>query len=422
MSGLRKDSKGRVLKNGEYQQSDGRYVYKYTDAGGVRHAVYSWRLVETDKIPSGKRDSVALRTIVKQIRRDLEDGILSDDACRKTLNELFDEFMMMRVDLKETTRCNYICLYDKHIRDDFGERTVGGIKYTDIKKLYLRLSNVDGLSISSIQAINSIIWQTLEMATRDSLIRINPAEGVMKEMIRKTHEEPKERHALTVEQQTRLVDYVLHHKRYKQYAIIFTVLLGTGMRIGELLGLRWCDIDFKSGIIHVTHALAYKDTENGGYEYRISEPKTKAGIRTIPMFRDVADALKKEKSKKRNPNQEQFCIGNYSDFVFLNSNGKVYTPAAVYDKIQFIVDSYNKTEEAKSWDEHREPVYIPKISPHIFRHTFCTRLCELDVNLKVVQNVMGHRNIRTTMDVYNEATNDARVSGFKAIDGMIKLA
>lgn len=74
-------------------------------------------------------------------------------------------------------------------------------------------------------------------------------------------------------------------------ANLFTVLLGTGMRIGEALGLRWCDCDFEEGIIHVTHALLYKRGEDGNYRYRISVPKTEAGFREIPMFDDVKAAL-----------------------------------------------------------------------------------------------------------------------------------
>ena len=422
MSKNRRDSKGRVLRVGESQRSDGRYEYKYTDALGERHTVYSWRLVETDKMPYGKRADIPLRTAIKQIERDLDDGIRSDIANKKTVNELYDDFMEMRTDLKERTRCNYICLYNKHVRPKIGMKPIGSIKYTDIKKFYLSLHDTSGLKISTIQSINSILLQMFDGASRDSLIRKNPVDGVMKELTRRIDDDRKERKALTLEQQSRLIDYIVNDKRYNKYAVIFTVLLGTGMRIGEMLGLRWCDVDFEKGIISVTHSLSYKSTEHGGYQYSINEPKTKAGIREIPMFQDVAAALMKEKSKKRNKSEKPFKIGAYSGFIFLNSSGKVYTPAAIYDKIQFIVDGYNKTEEAASKEEKRDPIFIPKISPHIFRHTFCTRLCELEQNIKVVQDVMGHRNVRTTLNTYSHATKDAKLASFKAIDGQIKLA
>ena len=422
MSEIRRDSKGRILRNGESQRSDGRYAYRYTDADGVRHTVYSWRLVETDKMPSGKKEDVPLRNAIKKIEKDMDDGIVPEGASKTTVNELFDGFMEMRTDLKEHTRCNYICLYNKHVRKDFGTKILSNLKYSDVKKFYLRLHNEDGLKISTIQSINSFIWQMLDVAVRDSVIRNNPADGVMKEICRRVKDDRKIKQALTVDQQARLIDYIAHDRRYSRYAVIFTVLLGTGLRVGEMLGLRWCDVDFENGIIHVTHSLSYKDTEHDGYKYSIDEPKTKAGIREIPMFSDVAEALQKEKKRKRNPNEEVFKIGSYSGFIFLNANGKVYTPATIYDKIQFIVDAYNKTEEASFKEEKRDPVYIPKISAHVFRHTFCTRLCELESNIKIVQDVMGHRNIRTTMNTYNHATKDAKIASFKALDGRIKLA
>ena len=144
-------------------------------------------------------------------------------------------------------------------------------------------------------------------------------------------------------------------------------------------------------------------------------------LRTIPMFEDVRKALQKEKRKRKDPSWEPFVVDGYFDFVFLNANGKVYTPAAIFDKIQSIVQDYNHEETARAWAEHREPALIPKISAHIFRHTFCTRMCETNANIKVIQDVMGHKNIRTTMDVYNEATTEEKHKNFKALEGAIYL-
>ncbi|MCR5137570.1 MAG: site-specific integrase [Oscillospiraceae bacterium] len=209
--------------------------------------------------------------------------------------------------------------------------------------------------------------------------------------------------------------------RYSRCTNLFVTLLGTGMRIGECLGLRWADVDFKKNLISVNHAISCKDTEAGGYAYRIHSPKTAAGNRVIPMFNDVREALQNEKRKKKNPDWEPFTVNGCTGFIFLNSNGKVYTPAAVFDKIQSIVTDYNHVEATKAREQEREPVLIPKISAHILRHTFCTRLCEVEPNIKVIQEVMGHKNIRTTMDIYNEATEEAKLDRFRALDGTIDL-
>ena len=192
-------------------------------------------------------------------------------------------------------------------------------------------------------------------------------------------------------------------------------------QLGEALGLRWSDCDFEEDFISVNHTLLYKPIVDKGYAYRISAPKTKAGIRVIPMFADAKNALIQEHNRRR-PNLPPFIVDGYTDFIFLNSNGKVFTPSYIFDRIQGIVASYNKIEAAKAEQEKREPCYLPKFSAHILRHTFCTRLCEHESNLKVIQEVLGHRNISTTMDVYNEATTDKKLASFQNLEGKIRLA
>ena len=420
MAEKRRDSKGRLLRNGEVQRPDGKYMYRYTDVEGNRQTIYSWRLVETDKLPSGARDCAALRTMVSEIERDLRDGIKTRKAAECTLNDLFDLFMELRTDLKETTRCNYLCLYNTHVRDNIGCRNINKVKYTDIQKFYLSLSKERGLRISTLRAVNSIVWQSLQIAVHDDALRRNPADGVMNDVGKKLGEEQAHRSALTVEQQHRFIDYIKKSNRYCRYASLFTILLGTGMRIGECLGLRWSDVDFKQNAIHVSRTLIYKNTESGGYTYRIGKPKTASGYREIPMFSEVRSAFQREKRRKK-PDTDLFVVDGLSGFIFLNSHGKVYTPAFIFDTIQNIVTDYNSEEAEKAWEEKREPCLIPKISAHILRHTFCTRLCELEKNAKVVQEVMGHKNIRTTMDVYNEASSDVKHKSFEAVDGAIYL-
>lgn len=421
MSNKRKDIKGRVLRNGEGQRADGKYMFRYVDGNGERRTVYSWKLVETDKIPDGKRCKEALRTIEKRLLKDLDDGILTKTADNTTVNELFDSFLAIRTDLKETTRCGYISLYDKHVRNDFGRRRLSRVRYSDVYKLYMSLNKDSGLKVSSIQSINAILWQVFEIAVRDSLIRINPTGSAMRDAARCINEDRGQRHALTLGEQAAFLDYVYADDKYKRYAPLFTVLLGTGMRIGEALGLRWEDVDFKKGLIHVNHSLRYRDTEHGGYEYHISSTKTKAGVRDIPMFQDVKKALQKEKRRKKGANLPEFIVDGYSGFIFLNSAGKVYTPSFIFDTIQNIRVDYNNGETLRARAEGRDPLYLPKFSVHILRHTFCTRLCENEQNLKVIQEVMGHKNIRTTMDVYNEATAQTLQHSFSNLEGKIRL-
>lgn len=421
MSEKRRDNKGRILRDGEVQRQDGKYMFRYTDINGKRQTVYSWKLVDTDKVPSGKRCKLALREMEKQIQRDIEDNIRTNDANTITVNDLFNSFMSLRKDLRTTTRCNYIVVYDKHVRDNIGTKKLCSVKFSDIQKLYMHMVQDLNLSVSTVQKVHSILFQMFENAVMDNIIRTNPAANVFKSLKKMLGGEQKKRHALSEEEQARLIDYVHQSRQHQRWSLLLTVLLGTGMRIGEALGLRWCDCDFDKGTISVNHALLYKTSENGGYEYRISEPKTKSGMRIIPMFSDVKNALLKEKDRKKNPSLDPFVVDGYTDFIFLNSNGKVFTPGAVFEAIQSIVNDYNREEYFLAEKENREPCYLPKISAHILRHTFCTRLCENESNLKIVQDVMGHKNIHTTMDVYNEATSVKKLASFHEIDGKIKL-
>ena len=421
MSEKCRDSKGRLLRNGEVQRQDGLYMFRYTDPNGKRKTVYSWKLVDTDKAPEGKRSVLALRDIEKQVLRDLDDGIRTGDANSITVNALFKSFMDLRVDLKETTRCNYICLYDSQVREEIGGRKIRNIRFSDIQKLYMHMIQDLGLKASTVQSVHSILYQMFESAVMDNLIRVNPTANVLKSLRKMLSVEQEKRHALTEEEQARLIEYVYRSRYYRRLGALFTVLLGTGMRIGEALGFRWCDCDFEKKLISVNHTLLYKPSEHGGYEYRISEPKTKAGLRTIPMLSDVKAVLLEERDKKHHPNIKPFSIGEYTGFIFLNNNGKVFTPAYVFDTIQHITSTYNREEYFNAEKEGREPCYLPKFSAHILRHTFCTRLCENERNLKIIQDVMGHRNIRTTMDVYNEATESKKLESFHSLDGKIKV-
>ena len=417
----RRDTKGRVLRAGESQRSDGRYMYRYVDADGNRRTAYSWKLTETDNVPSGRKCEAALRTLEKRISQDSGDGIRTEVACKTTVNTLFDTFMEFRIDLRENTRVDYTFLYDTHIREVFGKRTIDSLIYSDVSRLYMSLSRDSGLSVSTIRKINAILSQVFTIAVKDNLIRRNPADGVMVEVSKRLDEEPEKKRALTVDQQAEFLNYVYNDRHYRIYGPLFTTLLGTGMRIGEALGLCERDIDFAKGFISVTRSLGYKKGEHSGSRYSLRPPKTKAGIREIPMLSDVRVALKESIEKADRSGLEPFSIDGYSGFIFLNGKGKPYTPGFIHGVLQNIVSDYNRVEMAKAKEEDRDPHYLPKIAPHILRHTFCTRLGETEHDVVVIRDVMGHKTSRTTLDVYSDATEEAKKHSFENIEGLIRL-
>lgn len=415
MSEKRRDNKGRLLRTGESQRADGKYEYKYVDAKGVRRSLYSWKLVPSDKVPPKKYACEALRDMEAKVIRDTQDGINSFVASRLTLNDFWEDYFSTKYELKESTRLNYKYMYNKYIRDSLGIRDIASIKYSDIKRFYGELMK-HGFKPNSVENIQTILHPVFSVAVKDGYIRLNPTDGVIAE-IKKSHdwEKPK-RHALSVPEQEAFVDFIAQSKTYHHWLNLFTVLLGTGMRVGECLGLRWDDCDFKARIINVNHNLIYRTSESGKMALHITTPKTKAGIRIIPMFDGVRRALLDERLKQMEHGFTLTEVDGYSGFIFQNRFQEALNPHLVNRVICRVVRDYNI--EAKK----NGTVQLPHFSVHNLRHTFCTRLCENESNIKIIQEIMGHRNIETTMDVYNEATKEKKIESFAKLEGKIKIS
>lgn len=420
MSEKRRDSKNRILQNGESQRSNGLYEYRYFDIDGQRKSAYSWKLVATDKVPEGKRSELSLREMEKQIRRDLEDGISTHTANRITLNELFDTYMSTK-ELKQSTRTNYLYMYKNYVSNVIGKRRIGSIKYSDIKKFYNSLILEKKFKPNSMEIINTILHPMFTMAVRDGYIRTNPSDGVMAE-IKKSHnwEKPK-RHALTEDQQALFIDFLTESKTYNHWLPLMTVFLGTGCRVGELIGLTWDDCDFTEGIISINHNLVYRQQDSGKCEMHITTPKTESGKRVVPMFQAVRKALLQEKKEQMRNGFNSTIIDGYSGFVFTNRCGYVHNPQTINRAIKRIYTACNEQEIERAKIEHRQPVLIPHFSVHNLRHTFCTRFCENETDLKIIQEIMGHSDITTTMNIYNEATKERKQESFAKLEGKIKI-
>lgn len=415
MSEKRRDNKGRLLRTGESQRADGKYEYKYVDAKGVRRSLYSWRLVPSDKVPPKKYACEVLRDMEAKVVRDTQDGINSFVAVRLTLDDFWEDYISTKYELKASTRTNYKYMYDKYVKGSIGMQDIASIKYSDIKKFYGELLK-HGFKPNSVEIIQTILHPVFNVAVKDGYIRINPTDGVIAEIKKSNDWERPKRHALTVPEQEAFIDFVVQSSTYHHWINLFTVLLDTGMRIGECLGLRWDDCDFNGKIINVNHNLIYQITEAGNMELRITTPKTKAGIRIIPMFDDVKRALLDERLKQMEHGFTVTKVDGYSGFIFQNRFQEVLNPHVVNRAIYRIIRDYNI--EAKE----KNAVQLPHFSVHNLRHTFCTRLCENEPNIKIIQEIMGHRNIETTMDVYNEATKEKKIESFASLEGKIKIS
>ena len=394
----RKDSKGRALRNGEFQRSsDGKYVYGYTDSYGKRKYIYS-------------KDLAVLRKREEQLVKDQLDGIDHYVAGNADLNFVFDRYISTKSELRKTTYTNYTYMYDHFVRDGFGKKKIGSIKYSDVLQFYHDLINSKGLQINTLETIHTVLHPTFQLAVRDNIIRNNPSDGVMAELKKKSGKGKKARHALSLEQQRAFMGYIANNPVFVGWYNFFVVLLGTGCRIGEAIGLRWKDIDFEKRIIDINHSMTYYPRRDDTYkcEFRVSMPKTDAGVRIIPMMEPVFEALKDEYTRQEDEGFSDVVVDGMTGFIFTNRFGMIHNPSAINRAIKRIYEAYNAEEIVKAKKEHREPLIIPHFSCHHLRHTFCSRFCENETNVKVIQEIMGHANIETTMDIYAEVTESKK--------------
>lgn len=385
MSEKRKDSRGRNLKTGESQRANGQYIYQYQNAKGERKVVYSWRLVPTDKIPEGKRQDLSLREKIKNINAEIEKGVYCDD--KLTVIELVEKYISQRQDVRYNTKVGYKFVLNLIKKEEFCYRKIGTIRVVEakewIKKLY-----ADGRGCSTITSVRGVLKLAFQMAVDEDLLLKNPF-AFRLDVIPNTSQK---REALTKEVEQKYLEFVQADSYYEKYYDEIIILLGTGMRISEFVGLTINDIDFKNKKIHINKQLT---RTRKGIEYYIEEPKTEAGERYIPMTKVVKQAFENLIKKRKNPKTEMI-INGYSRFLMIDQRGKPKVAMHIEHVMKRIVDKYNESHEDK----------LPAITPHVLRHTFCTRMANSGMNPKTLQYIMGHSDISVTLGVYTHADMD----------------
>lgn len=374
---VRRDSKGRILRTGESQRPDGRYMYKNSKLG--TKPIYSWRLVPTDKVPKNKRPDLSLREKIAELEKDLSDGI--DPAGKKmTVCQLYKKQNSLRKNVKRNTvkgRKQFMNLLKK---DRLGSMTIDSVKLSDAKAWAIRMSE-NGVAYSSIRNYKRSLKASFYLAIQDNCIRKNPFDFKLSDVL---DDDTEEKIALTPEQETNLLAFMKADKVYRKYYDEVVILLHTGLRISELCGLTLSDIDMRNRSIDVNHQLL-KDSEIG---YYIELPKTKNGKREIPMAEHTYQAFKR--ILKNRGNMIPFRVAKHSNFLFNNQAGFPKIACNYDGMLRGLVKKYNKTHDEQ----------LPHITPHTFRHTFCTNMANKGMNPNTLQYIMGHSNITMTLNYY----------------------
>ena len=380
----RRDSKGRLLKSGESQRPDGRYAYKYMDTFGNPKFVYSWKLVPTDKIPAGKRPDLSLREKIKQIQKDLDDGI--DTIGKKmTVCQLYAKYIRQRGNVKRGTKKSRQQLMKLLSDDKLGAASIDSVRLSDAKEWALRMQE-QGVAYNTICNSKRSLKAIFYMAIQDDCIRKNPFDFQINEVI---NDDTEPKVPLTPAQEKELLDFVQGDPVYSKYYDEVLILLETGLRISELCGLTETDLNFEQRFINVDHQLL-RSTEDG---YYIEAPKTDSGYRQVPMSAAAYKAFQRVLHRRKDG--KGVVVDGYKGFLFLNRDG-LPKVAVHYDAMfQCLAKKFNKF--------HKEP--LPEVmTPHTMRHTFCTRMANAGMNPKALQYIMGHANIVMTLNYYAHAT------------------
>ena len=390
----RKDKDGRVLRNGESMRANGTYEFRYhSNHDNMRRSVYAKTLEE-------------LREKETYLLKRKSNGLAHCNPSL-TVNDLYLQWLNYKSGLKGNTLQNYEFLYNHFVKDTFGKNKVTEIGSADIRGFYKYLHENKGIKISTIENIHTVLHQVMYYCVEKDYFYRNIADNTLKEIKKAYNSDIEKKESLTIPQQILLEQYLAKPK-YSRWYPIFIVMMWTGMRVGEVTGLRWCDVDFEKNVINVNHTLVYysKGKSQGGNIFEVHPPKSKAGNRNIPMLPVVKKALLLEKQYQEETGIScKSVINEYSDFIFVNRFGEVQHQGTLNKALRRIVRDCNFAviDKVKCTDK---ATTLPNISCHIFRHTFGTRLNEQGVNPKVMQTVLGHADIRTTMNLYVTATKD----------------
>lgn len=369
-----KNIKGKELGEGICQRKDGLYMARFCSIDGKRATKYFHKLSDARKwlIESKYEDThgQASRT----------SGTTVNNWFWHWIDEIKGD------NIRYGTRHAYITRFENRIDPIIGPMVLSDVKPMDCQMVLTSAQN-EGEKPGSVRKLRVIMREFFEAAKDNELINDNP----IRKSVTYAKEEPAERRVLTVSEEQKLLDTAEGHPYYP----IFAFGLQTGMRVGELTGLKWEDIDWTTRTLDVERSLEYRSDRQQFVE---NPPKSRAGFRTIPLTREAIDILRSVKESSQNlPHVEP-----YGSFVFRNSEGK---PPFRGNLNRALRELSRKAD-------------IESLSMHTLRHTFATRCIESGMRPKTLQKILGHSTLNLTMNLYVHVTDETLVTEMEKFESM----
>jgi len=365
---------------GESVRADGKYQFKYMEDGKPKF-LYSWRLESKDKLPEGKRPCIALRDLEKEFVHDLEAGLRVSQQ-KMTVMELVKKYLKTKRNVRQSTKMGYQTVCNFLEKDEFSGKQINEIRVSDAKIFLIRLQEENGKSYSSIHSIRGVLRPAFQMAVDDDILMKNPFDFELCNVI---VNDSVRREAITRKQMREFLAFVKSTKPYTKYYEAVYILFHTGMRISEFCGLTIRDIDFENNTINIDKQLH----RHSDMTYHIELTKTAAGKRLIPMTPDVRECFETIIRNRRKLRSEMIVDG-CAGFLYLDGDDKPMVAMHWQHRFNHMVNRYNQIYK----------VQMPKVTPHVCRHTYCSNMAKSGMSPKALQYLMGHSDISVTMNIY----------------------
>lgn len=387
-----KDLKGKELGRGLSQRPDGRYMGR-AQIEGHSITLYDRKLKDL---------KAKLAVAVDEAKRsNLLPGV---DGKSVTLSEWFEEwFVKYKAPmLKDGGSPSY----KRKFLNYYGTR-IGSKPLADIRQIHVQTAIADmlkeGRTSRTVREATGILQSCVEAAIANGLMFLNPVLGVMIPKCEKV-----ERRVLTVEEQEIFLGYLKATKSW--YEEMYKFMLLTGMRIGEVGGLQWEDVDFTSRFIYVKRSLTYQ-YEDGKKIMRLTSPKTENSVRKIPFFGETREVLEKQfekvKRKREDLGKRWRQPEEYGNLVFLTSMGSTIGRYSIESDMRYVTQQINDMLKTEALYSGGIPKNFERVHPHALRHTFATRCFEKGMTPRAVQEIMGHANYNTTVS-YTHVLDDIK--------------